>query len=75
MIKVTARSAFICFYFKNALSFDLIYLHTVKYKIHWLLGHLSNSCDLLQWVGVPLHAVYDVCRALTFSSQELLGQS
>ena len=31
------------------------------------LGHLSNSGDLLLWVGVR--------RALTSSSQELLGQS
>ena len=32
-----------------------------------LLGHLSNSGDLLLWVGVR--------RALTSSSQELLDQS
>ena len=32
-----------------------------------LLLHLSNSGDLLLWVGV--------CHAFTSSSQELLGQS
>ena len=35
---------------------------------HSFLGHLSHSGDLLRWVGVRR-------RALTSSSQELLGQS
>ena len=40
-----------------------------------LLGHLSHSGDLLLWVGVRHRASFVVRRALTSSSQELLGQS
>ena len=40
-----------------------------------LLDHTSHSGDLLLWVDVRRHASFVVRRALTFSSQELLGQS
>ena len=39
-----------------------------------ILGHLRNLGDLLLWVGVRRHPS-SVRRALTSSSQELLGQS
>ena len=39
------------------------------------LGHLSHSGDLLLWVGVRRRSSCVVRRALTSSSQELLGQS
>ena len=38
------------------------------------LGHLSNSGDLLLWVGVR-RRLSSVCPAVTSSSQELRGQS
>ena len=41
----------------------------------YFLGHLSHSGDLLLWVGVRRRPSFDVPRALTFSSQELLDQS
>ena len=41
----------------------------------YFLGHLSHSGDLLLWVGVRRRASCVVRRALTSSSQELLGQS
>ena len=40
----------------------------------WFLGHLSNSGDLLPWVGARCLSSI-VRRTLTSSSQELLGQS
>ena len=40
-----------------------------------LLGHLSHSGDLLLWVSVRRRPSSVVRRALTSSSQELLGQS
>ena len=40
-----------------------------------LLGHLSNSVDLLLWVGVRRRPSSFVRRPLKSSSQELLGQS
>ena len=57
----------------------------VRSKVKWIeneekptkyfLGHLSHSGDLLLWVGVRRRASFVVLRALTSSSQELLGQS
>ena len=51
----------------------------MKFEYHKLmstfLGHLSHSGDLLLWVGVRRRPSCVVRRALTFSSQELLGQS
>ena len=53
-----------------------------RYRIQWyptlrveFLGHLCHSGDLLLWVGVRRRALFVVRRALTSSSQELLGQS
>ena len=45
------------------------------FTLFFLLGHLSHSGDLLLWVGVRRRASCVVRRALTSSSQELLGQS
>ena len=40
-----------------------------------ILGHMSNSGDLLLWVGVRRRATCVVRRAFKSSAQELLGQS
>ena len=53
-----------------------IVYHNLRVIEQYFLGHLSHSGDLLLWVGVrrrPSSSV--VRRALTSSSQELLGQS
>ena len=45
------------------------------FRISILLGHLSHSGDLSLWVGVRRRPSCVVRRALTSSTQELLGQS
>ena len=54
-------------------TFILLY-HVYKGLV-FFLGHLNHSGDLLVWAGVCRHPSCGVCRPLTSSSQELLGQS
>ena len=55
--------------------FQIITIQLSKKEILGFLGHLSHSGDLLLWVGVRRRLSCVVGRALTSSSQELLGQS
>ena len=52
-----------------SLVFLLIYYLFNEIIIHFLLGHLSHSCDVLVWVGVRRRASSVVCHALTSSPQ------